>query len=94
MAETFLNGLNPSVPTTTSATDTIDPADLTQDSDFTKLAGVRQEIVSVGLRRPKRDEFIRTSPDDALWIPRVGLIEDRKTGEFTSSSAAAGKLRE
>jgi hypothetical protein len=57
-----------------------DPARLRLTQNFSEIAGVKKVLTTVPVRKPTRQDFIRTHPDDSYWLETAVLEwkEDRE----------------
>src|SRR5215472_12344402 len=65
-----------------SARDPFDPASLRLDPSYAEAVGVRKLLVTVPVRKPNRQEFVRVHPDPAYRLAPAAIIElkeDRET---------------
>ena len=58
-----------------------DPARLRLSQDFTAQVGVKKELLTVPVRKPNRQDFVRVHPDEAYRLSTavLELKEDRET---------------
>lgn len=61
--------------------DKFDPTHLRLSQDFASIAGVKKALITVPVRKPTRQEFVRVHPDDAYRLQTVvlELKEERET---------------
>lgn len=76
--------------------DPFDPAALCLPQDFTETANVEKLLLTVPVRKPNRQDFVRVHPDPAYRLPSVGLLELKDEGEIylVSPDLAAGLANE
>ena len=62
-------------------TDKFDPTNLRLSQDFASIAGVKKALITVPVRKPTRQEFVRVHPDEAYRLQTVvlELKEERET---------------
>jgi hypothetical protein len=58
-----------------------DPSRLRLTQNFAEIAGVKKALITVPVRKPSRQSFIRTHPDSNYWLETavIELKEDRDT---------------
>jgi hypothetical protein len=66
--------------TTATPDDPFDPARLRLSQDFGESLGVKKQLITVPVRRPDRQWFVRTHPDEEYRLP-VGVVELREDRE-------------
>ncbi len=61
--------------------DPFDPARLRLSQDFTSMIGVKKQLLTVPVRKPDRQTFVRTHPDPSYRLETavIDLKEDRET---------------
>jgi hypothetical protein len=64
-----------------SARSIFDPEKLRLSQDFPSLVGVKKAVVTIPVRKPNRQEFIRVNPDEGMRLETavLELKEDRET---------------
>lgn len=73
--------------------DPFDPSSLRLDQSFADGEGVKKLLLTVPVRKPKRQDFVRVHPDAAYRATGVGIIELRDEQEtYLVSRAVAGDL--
>ncbi|MHC4402523.1 MAG: hypothetical protein ACYTG0_22905 [Planctomycetota bacterium] len=75
------NGSNEPSTTTSGVPDPFDPARLRLSQDFAANLGVKKALLTVPVRKPAKEWWIQTHPDDAYRIQTavLELKEDRET---------------
>lgn len=58
----------------------IDPSKLTLPQNFETMVGVKKALLSVQVRKPERQWFVRVHPDEK-WRINTAVIEDKETKE-------------
>ena len=72
--------MNDITPATPAPDDPFDPARLRLSQDFGSTLGVKKQLITVPVRRPDRQWFVRTHPDEGYRLP-VGVIELKEERE-------------
>ena len=73
--------------------DPFDPSSLRLDQSFADGEGVKKLLLTVPVRKPNRQDFVRVHPDAAYRATEVGIIELRDEQEtYLVSRAVAGDL--
>ena len=64
-----------------SGEDPFDPSRLRLTQDFVQLGGVRKQVVTVPVRKPTREEFVRVHPDPAYALDTM-ILEFKDSREI------------
>ncbi len=72
--------------------DPFDPAHLRLSQDFASMIGVKKQLITVPVRRPDRQTFVRTHPDPAYRLETavIELKDERET--YLVASEVRGAL--
>ena len=57
-------------------------ADYSLSQNFLEMAAVKQHILAIPIRKPKRQDFIRTYPDKSYWVPLALLHLDKDDNDY------------
>ena len=79
LAAGSLNGV-PTPPDLEEGPDPFDPEHLRLPQDFGAALGVKKALLTIPVRRPAREWFIRTHPDPAYHL-HTAVIELKEVGE-------------
>jgi hypothetical protein len=65
---------------TPQAADPFDPASLRLSQDFGATVGVKKALLTIPVKKPAYEWYVRTHPDEAYWMPTevIELTEDRE----------------
>jgi len=63
----------PRIITESAQTDPFDPSRLRLSQDFAATVGVKQALITVPVRKPNKQEFIRVHPDEAYRLETAVL---------------------
>lgn len=68
-------------PTQKTPSNQFDPSRLRLSQNFTESVGVKKALLTVPVRKPGRQDFVRTHPDDSFRLETavIELKEDRET---------------
>ena len=77
-------------PSTSSAPDPFDPASLRIDPAVDAELGVKKPIIHVPVRKPGRQEYFRTHPDEEYRMP-MAILELKEEREFYAVVPAVAK---
>jgi len=71
----------PRIRTESAQIDSLDPSRLRLSQDFAATVGVKQALITVPVRKPNKQEFIRVHPDEAYRLETavLELKEERET---------------
>jgi hypothetical protein len=64
-----------------SGPDPFDPAYLTLSQDFATATGARKLVTTIPVRKPSKESFVRTHPDEAYRL-RTYVLELKEAGEL------------
>src|SRR5215212_249973 len=68
---------------TNTGQDPFDPSGLRLSQNFTAMVGVKKALVTVPVRKPSRQDFIRVHPDEAYRLPTAVVeIKDERSETY------------
>src|SRR5215471_21625328 len=65
-----------------TAPDPFDPASLRLDPSYAETIGVRKLLITVPVRKPNRQEFVRVHPDPMYRLTSAAIIEIKEDREI------------